>query len=82
MLHKVHIQINKPLKQVVVLCYWSQWSVDKMVSYLLAGQSFFLLACFNSREATHTNFIVFGLTRLGSIPWIQSFVQDAFEVLV
>jgi hypothetical protein len=40
-------------------------------TYSDSGQSLFLLlnaACFNSREATDTNFIVFGLTRLGLYP--------------
>jgi hypothetical protein len=39
-----------------------------LIFRFLAGQSLFLLACFNSREATTTNFIVFGLTRLGLYP--------------
>ena len=34
----------------------------------LTSQSLFLLACFHSKEATNTNFIVFGLTRLGLYP--------------
>jgi hypothetical protein len=29
---------------VVVLCYWSQWSVDKMVSYLIGGVMVSILA--------------------------------------
>ena len=59
--------------------FWSTWCVKK--NWILywqiknpkppPGQSWFLLlnaACFNSREATHTNFIVFGLTRAGLYP--------------
>ena len=41
------------------------WHINE---YSDSGQSLFLLACFNSREATNTNFIVFGLTRLGLYP--------------
>jgi hypothetical protein len=29
---------------MVVLCYWSQWSVDKMVSYLIGGVMVSILA--------------------------------------
>ena len=29
---------------MVVLCYWSQWSVDKMVSYLIGGVMISILA--------------------------------------
>jgi hypothetical protein len=29
---------------VVVLCYWSQWSVDKMVSYFIGGIMVSILA--------------------------------------
>ena len=29
---------------MVVLCYWSQWSVDKMVSYFIGGVMVSILA--------------------------------------
>jgi hypothetical protein len=34
--------VNKGLH--AILCYWSQWSVDKMVSYLIGGVMVSILA--------------------------------------